>query len=340
MRAISHSLTGVIATSLVVSTNPIYLITASFVSLLPDIDTSTSTLGRVYPFKWIARWIEQRFPHRSITHSFLITGIITLATSPLILFNPLLWQTICLSYFIGWFGDVFTKSGVCAFYPSQARLIIPGNPRLRLSTNSPAERWVICLLCFILSFSLYINNYGSIVNLFNSFLGFPSGAMEQMRSSISDHLIIVRVEGHNSFTKEKIDDDFEVVELLSNTDFVGKRNQTFYRIGSSVSVNIGVSKMRIVSQEPINQTTQQITIDDDYLLDYLDFEDNGRTYITGNLFTEDGEYLMLPIRADIYNSISLQGSGNLILVSAPLSEVREYLDDIFVTGTIIVRQIN
>jgi inner membrane protein len=145
MKAISHSLTGVIATSFFISTNPIYLSIASIVSLLPDCDTSTSTLGRIYPFKFIAKWIEKRYPHRSITHSFLITGLIILLTSPLILINPILWQTICLSYFIGWFGDVFTKSGVCAFYPSQARLIIPGNPRLRLSTNSPAEYWLISL---------------------------------------------------------------------------------------------------------------------------------------------------------------------------------------------------
>ncbi|BAQ63929.1 metal-dependent hydrolase [Geminocystis sp. NIES-3709] len=338
MKAISHSLTGVIATSFLISTNPIYLSIASIVALLPDCDTSTSTLGRVYPFKFLAKWIEKRYPHRSITHSFLITGLIILLSSPLILINPILWKTICLSYFVGWFGDVFTKSGVCAFYPSQARLIIPGNPRLRLSTNSPAEYWLISLFVIILIISFYLNNFGSITNAFNNFLRLPSGAIEQIRKDISDSLITINIKGYHTITKEKINDDFEVIELLTSTDFLGKKDNVFYRIGTSANVNINVSSMKIINQKPINIRSTEITIDDDYITEYLE-EFSDSAFITGNLFTEDWEDLIIPNRADIFNPIVLNIGGNLFLQSAQVKEVKQYLDDAFVTGTIIVREL-
>ena len=358
MKSISHSLTGILATSLLVSSNPLYLSIASMVSLLPDCDTSTSTLGRIPPFKFIAQWIETRYPHRSITHSFLITGIITLITAPLSLFNPLLWQTICLSYFIGWFGDVFTKSGVCAFYPSQARLIIPGNPRLRLSTNSPAEYWLIGLFSFLIIVSFYLSNFGSITNAFNNLLQLPSGAIEQIKQDISTNLITINIKGYNNITQKKINADYEVIEILTENDILvkgvtgeqqgtkgkGQSTKDLYRIGSSQNSNIIVSRMKIVERQPIQQVIKEITLEEDDIIDYINYQDNGYTYITGNLTIEDAEDLILPKRADIYNPITLQlGSGDLGFIrinSAPLDYCKKYLGDFVGTGTIIIRAID
>jgi inner membrane protein len=344
MKSISHSLTGILATSLLISSNPLYLAIASIISLLPDCDTSTSTLGRIPPFKWIAQWIEQRYPHRSITHSFLITGLITLFTAPIAFFNPLLWQTICLSYFIGWFGDVFTKSGVCAFYPSQARLIIPGNPRLRLSTNSPAEYWLIALFSLLIIISFYLNNFGSITNAFNSLLQLPSGAIEQIKEDISNNLITVKVAGYNNITQKKINSNFEVVEILTENDILVKDKDNLYRVGSSQNANIIVSRMKIVNLQKVKQVIKEIRIDEDDIIDYINYKDNGYTYITGNLTIDDAPDLVLPKRADIYNPITLQplsdDLGFLSINSAPLDYCKKYIGDFVGTGTIIIRAID
>ncbi|MDA2934071.1 metal-dependent hydrolase, partial [Acidobacteria bacterium AH-259-D05] len=45
-------------------------------SLLPDIDTPTSSIGR--PFFPLARWINQKIGHRTLTHSFLGMAIFAL----------------------------------------------------------------------------------------------------------------------------------------------------------------------------------------------------------------------------------------------------------------------
>jgi inner membrane protein len=68
------------------------------------------------------------------------------------------WQALVVGYFFGWFGDVFTKSGVCAFYPSSARLVIPGNPRMRLSTGSGAEVFVLVALLAVAIATININS--------------------------------------------------------------------------------------------------------------------------------------------------------------------------------------
>ncbi len=56
--------------SLVLGTGqPLPLGLAILGSQIPDIDTTTSTIGKIlYP---ISNWIEDRFPHRFITHSLL-----------------------------------------------------------------------------------------------------------------------------------------------------------------------------------------------------------------------------------------------------------------------------
>jgi inner membrane protein len=67
--------TAVAGTSLILGTAaPLPLALASLGSQLPDIDTTTSTIGQIgYP---IAQWIEARYPHRTVTHCLLATAAI------------------------------------------------------------------------------------------------------------------------------------------------------------------------------------------------------------------------------------------------------------------------
>ncbi len=77
MMAITHAAIALSGTSLILGTaEPLPLGLAVLGSQLPDIDTTTSTVGKIcYP---VSSWIEDRFPHRSITHSLLATAGITI----------------------------------------------------------------------------------------------------------------------------------------------------------------------------------------------------------------------------------------------------------------------
>ena len=58
--------------------NPVALGLALLGSQLPDLDTTTSTIGQIcFP---LSNWIEDNFPHRSITHSLLATATLAAIT--------------------------------------------------------------------------------------------------------------------------------------------------------------------------------------------------------------------------------------------------------------------
>jgi len=69
MMSITHAAIALAATSIALGiSDPMPLALAVVGSQLPDLDTTESLAGRVvFPIAWA---IEQRFPHRTITHSF------------------------------------------------------------------------------------------------------------------------------------------------------------------------------------------------------------------------------------------------------------------------------
>ena len=73
--SITHCSIAAAGTSLILGTaDPLPLGLAVIGSQLPDLDTSTSTIGKI--FFPISSWIEDRYPHRTITHSLLATAAI------------------------------------------------------------------------------------------------------------------------------------------------------------------------------------------------------------------------------------------------------------------------
>ena len=74
MMGFTHTAFSLTLTSLATGTaNPTALVIAAIASQFPDIDTSSSVIGRL--LLPISHFIECRFPHRTVTHSFLATGV-------------------------------------------------------------------------------------------------------------------------------------------------------------------------------------------------------------------------------------------------------------------------
>ncbi|AIE76094.1 hypothetical protein D082_40480 (plasmid) [Synechocystis sp. PCC 6714] len=126
MLTITHLLVGAASVGMAAqTTNPVPILIGAIASLLPDIDISTSPAGRVLPF--ISRPLEQRFSHRSATHSLLASITLATVTYGLWFAMPVIPLVIVhalnIGYFAGWFLDCFTKSGVEMFYPLPAVVV-------------------------------------------------------------------------------------------------------------------------------------------------------------------------------------------------------------------------
>lgn len=130
-----------------------FLFVAIFSSLLPDIDHTRSYLGKLfYP---IAKWIDKKHGHRTITHSLLFLFGITFFTGIIesIFFNS---NTITLITFFGVLShlilDMVTVQGIPLFYPFYRNpCVIPANPTSRIrNSNTRAQAVSLFFFAFVL----------------------------------------------------------------------------------------------------------------------------------------------------------------------------------------------
>jgi inner membrane protein len=337
---------SVALTSLAMGTaDPVLLGTAAISSQLPDLDTSKSWIGRLPPLTLISRWIEKRYSHRTLTHSFLFSLGLAVVTIPIALWNQSLWIALNLGYFLGWYADNFTKQGVCAFFPHPGRLVTPGNPRLRLSTGSSAEFVLLVVLTCGAIAIINLNTSGGILKAFNQTLGLSSGAVEIVAAEQNQYLLVAQIRGRNTLTQQAVQGQFEVVQPLTQTDLLVKDSQGKpYRAGETQESQILITQVQIQRQGMVKQSVQEIRLEDESIADALSrIPQSSRIYISGLLTVEDADDLVPPNYPDRFNSIRVQpGSGiaSVHLEAASPADVVRVLGDYSASGSLIVRSIH
>ena len=159
MMAMTHAMIAAAGTSLLMGTaNPMALGLAVVGSQLPDLDTTSSLIGQV--FFPISSWIEERFPHRSITHSLMATAAVAAIALPVGHFLGDIRTAIALplGHLLACFSDTFTKQGAQLFWPTPAWSISVSNPNRRITTGSPAEYSVLVAATALSSLGSVANN--------------------------------------------------------------------------------------------------------------------------------------------------------------------------------------
>lgn len=350
----THMALAVAATSLVLGTADGMVLSLSAVcSQLPDVDTTKSFSGRIlFP---LSSYLEKRFAHRSITHSFLALSFFAILIFPVTFFGYQYYLGMVSGYFWGFFGDVFTKSGVALFYPSKVRAICPANPRLRLSTGSSAEWFVLFILIIFAILSIQINSAGGIVRNFNQALGLPSGAIETVNQDASHYLLKAHIKGRNAITQEPIEKAYEIIQPLNQNDLLVKDELgTTYRVGNSQESQIIASQMKIERVALINTTVANLFLDDEEIYtainEFVVEEEKKlripnselRTYLSGTLTIFDPDDLILPTHIDRYDTITLQPGSDIAyarLIAATPQDVLRLLGDMDASGNLVVRTV-
>lgn len=333
---------SVAATSLILGTaDPIVLSLSAVSSQLPDIDTSKSVSGRI--FFPISRYLEKRFPRRSITHSFMALAIFAASVFPVALVGRHYWLGLVSGYFWGFFGDVFTKSGVAAFYPSQARAVCPGNPRFRLSTGSGAEFFVLAILIAVAIASIHVNSNGGILRTFNQILGIPSGAVEIVDAENSQYLLSATVVGRSVATQQPVHADFEVIRTMTQSDLLAKdRLGKLYRIGTTQQCQIFANRIKIQRVARIKSTAHEIQLQEQEVYEAIAEIPTERTYVSGTLTLQDAEGLLIPTHADQFDTITLQPGREITIIrleSASPDEVMSLIGEYYGSGSLIIRTV-
>ena len=149
-----------------------YLAICAGFSLLPDIDTTKSFIGKIfYPFAWI---INRKFGHRTITHSLLffalVWGIIWVLKYINIIQDEHFLKIALFALLSHLIFDMLTISGVPLFSPFLPNpCVIPGNPAYRFKSGDFRAEIIVCGLCGLLCVTmqpLFSNGFWTSYNRF------------------------------------------------------------------------------------------------------------------------------------------------------------------------------
>ena len=137
--------------------NEYYILSCAVFSILPDIDTTKSLIGKVfYPISWI---LYRKLGHRTITHSLLFLLFVWLVLFLLLKFGIIAdsnYLKIALFSLIGHFVfDMITESGIPLLFPFfKNACVIPANPHYRFKSGEVKSEIVIMGVCGLLCFTL------------------------------------------------------------------------------------------------------------------------------------------------------------------------------------------
>ena len=181
----ASSLFSLLSTSLHKDLPAVGLVTLG--SLLPDIDTPGSSVGRLLPF--ISMPIERRWGHRTITHGFLCLAGLGALASPLLLTRPSWFAALLIGYGSHLFADSMTKSGVPLFYPSSAVCVLPANSRYRFKTGALSERIFFVGLLLLLMLVFPISKMGGTWRALRYLMATQSMAYTEFREAKTEAVL-------------------------------------------------------------------------------------------------------------------------------------------------------
>ena len=340
MMAITHAAIAAAGTSLILGTGqPLPLGLAILGSQIPDIDTTTSTIGKI--FFPVSSWIEDRFPRRSVTHSLLATAGITavsLGVNYFFLHGSLKAAiALPLGHLLACFSDTFTKQGVQLFYPEPVWAISVSNPRRRLKTGGAAELWVLGIAIALLTLGIYLANGGGITQKVSQNLGLRDGIVRVYNENASTNNVYAEIKGYWASDRTPADGKYLIIGN-EGKEFIVTDGQGVYKTGEQIIT----SKVTTVVGEAARTEIMNISFnDEDAIAPLKELQQaypNADLYLTGELSVDFPEDVKIPIERNQMATAAL--SGNRIKFSyCGLERAIAYLNAQYALGTLEIKVI-
>jgi len=257
-------------------------------SLLPDIDTTSSTLGKLFlPF---STYLERKFGHRTITHSLLGCSIFSLAGLPLLIFRL---KEIYFCFVFGVLSHVFldavNKSGVPLFYPNLIRAVIPANEKYRIFTASREELVFLGVLSGITLLVLPLNRIG-VKGALHSLVKIPQSAVaDYLDNASKGFATTVDFEGICNISQKRIKGRWAAISSSSRSTLILQSPEgKLYSIGSNPTDNIRALSIQSFKGKPIKIYSRELSLIEQPVSDIFDYiPQTGKTYILGYIKTYD-----------------------------------------------------
>jgi inner membrane protein len=238
MLGITHtalSVTGVaIATG---SVDPRILLIAAISSQIPDLDTSKSWIGKAFFF--VSGYLEQKFAHRSVTHSVFLSLTLAGVTCPLLwYYGWSFWLAAPLGHMISCVADCGTKLGCQFFYPiNRSYCVVGKNPNNRVETGQVSDYIILSATIVIFFIAYYwISGSGGIGAYMTKTL-FPNNqtAIEMLRRE-NQKAISIQVEGIRKVDNSMVNETYWAISAAGSNLIARDKSGNVFRVGESGEV--------------------------------------------------------------------------------------------------------
>ncbi|MGK7894676.1 MAG: metal-dependent hydrolase [Xenococcus sp. (in: cyanobacteria)] len=341
MLSITHAAIAVSAASLTFqlgTDNSLALGLALLGSQLPDLDTTTSTIGQIcFP---LSNWLEDNFPHRTITHSLLATVVIAAIALPIgYYFDHLVTAAVLpFGHLVACVSDTLTKKGVQLFYPAQYWAVAGSNPRRRLKTGGAGEYWVLAIAVTILIFSIWINNNGGIFQNLGQNLSLSSAVIKTYNENAENHHVYAEIQGFWESDRSSADGRYLILGNKGK-EFIVTDGEAVYKTGAQIIT----SKVKTVIGGKSENIIKTLSFDDEQATDKLN---QLQEKYPANLIVISGELTIdLPDKIDEFTKPNTMktfsvSSNKLTFDNCLLDRVIEVLEGQYAIGNVEVIIIN
>jgi len=300
-------------------------------SIIPDIDHPRSIIGKLfYP---VSSFLEDKFGHRTITHSFIGWAIATVIFAVLVLsgvgilsfilhFDFDIWNLVIrwiaafsISYFSHLILDMFNRRGAQMFWPDPGRDVIPKDPKYRPPSGSKFEIVIFTVMVFLMFLAFPVSKYG-VSSSVHYLIATPSSAIEEFKL-MKTHAYI-DFKGYFESTKQNVQGTAEILDT-DHKKLVILFNGNVYTLNEE-SADVVASKVRIKkTNTPIKIEQREFA---DKTRDELLAQIPDKALISGTINLPEGIDVTVPKPTGTYKTIDQKGSS-LILSYASKSEIEK-----------------
>jgi len=241
LKAATHlafaGLVGVVAKGLGADIGVVGGVALAAGALVPDIDTTTSGLGRwVKPISGV---VERRLGHRTLTHSLLGLVVLSLMSSWLLLVSVEAWIWLLIGASSHLLIDAHNITGVPLLYPIRLEFVTVTNRALRVAYGSSAEFGYLAGFSLI-ALCLTPLSVDGFSPWFHRALGAPYGAVEDYLLWRNDYEVFADIDGVNLVTNESINKRFRVIDALGKDELLVEDE-----VGNTLSASLEGSDLQV-----------------------------------------------------------------------------------------------
>ncbi len=312
-------------------------------SLLPDVDTETSLMGKCLPF--ISCKLERKFGHRTLTHSAICLVLLGIMVLPLWFFERDVYICLLAGYGSHPFLDTMTVNGVQLFYPfSTAKCVFPfevNNPhRYRVQTGSKTDR--------MLSWMFAAASVPALVIALQGYERFVRSTQQNIEAAVRDynefsknHLVLAHVEAYNALTRQPLRGRVEIIGALNPQTLVFRHaDGQPHTLGKEFQADYVVENILCSQGARARSSIRNVDLSSQLLSQVSSYADSSaENYFFGDLSTTDR--VSLPENIRMFTPVT--GSGGTIRLNyATFADIRAFnLEFVYITkGIVTIRSVS